>query len=149
VRRERVVTRYAVGCCFADYSANTVEVDAGSVEEALQKAVAKADMDDGWKRLDDAGPTFVCAASEGGDPWTDSLPLPPRFTERALFVDAEGARAALDAFGQLDDLLRSVFNATEILDPDDPHDVGRTTAAQLDAVMAYLAAQAALAEAAP
>ena len=73
--------RYTVACCFPDYCANTVTVEADTVEAALEKAVAQANADaDGWKRCDDAGDTFVDAACVGvGDPWLDPLPVPPAY----------------------------------------------------------------------
>ena len=66
--------------------ANTVTVEAQTLEEALEKAVAAANENpEGWKGTDHVTDSFVDAACEGagGDPWGDgSLPIPDRFTER-------------------------------------------------------------------
>ena len=64
---------------------NTVTVEAGTIEEALEKAIETANEDSaGWKVLDHCGDTFVQAVSEGAgvDPWGEgSLPVPARFSE--------------------------------------------------------------------
>ena len=66
--------------------ANTVTLEAQTLEEALEKAVAAANENpEGWKGTDHVTDSFVDAACEGadGDPWGDeSLPIPDRFTER-------------------------------------------------------------------
>jgi len=79
--------RWTVQCSFATYDAKIVVVDAETLDEALEKAVAKANESDGWFALDVSGNTFVDAAAEGDDvdPWKEfesSLPIPARFTER-------------------------------------------------------------------
>ena len=82
------MTAYTVQCAYAAWRANTVSVEADGLEEALERAIARADADDaGWKSSDHCGPTFVEAAAEGRDaePWSGSrsaLPIPERFTER-------------------------------------------------------------------
>ena len=78
---------WTVQCTFAAYYANTVVVQAPTLDEALEKAIAEANSDLGWRALDDCGPTFVDAVAEGDvwDPWDglqSSLPIPARFTER-------------------------------------------------------------------
>ena len=78
---------WTVQCTFAAYYANTVVVQAPTLEAALEKAIAQANSDLGWRSLDDSGPTFVDAVAEGDvwDPWDglqSSLPVPGRFTER-------------------------------------------------------------------
>lgn len=78
---------FTVQCSFASYDAKTVVVEAGSLEEALDRAIAAANQGGGWSSLDVCGDTFVDAVAEGqdADPWTDfasSLPVPARFTER-------------------------------------------------------------------
>ena len=91
--------RWTVQCGYAGYFANTVAVEAGTLEAALEKAVetanavpdqkpapAKAGDADGWRSLDHCGPTFVQAAAEGADadPWSggaSALPIPDRFAE--------------------------------------------------------------------
>ena len=66
--------------------ANTVTVEAQTLEEALEKAVAAANENpEGWKGTDHVTDSFVDAACEGagGDPWGEgALPVPDRFTER-------------------------------------------------------------------
>ncbi|MEQ8268015.1 MAG: hypothetical protein RH982_12520 [Parvibaculum sp.] len=79
--------KWTVQCGFAAYYANIVTVEADTLAEALEKAIVKANESDGWKPLDDCGPTFIDAVAEGddADPWREfasSLPLPPRFSER-------------------------------------------------------------------
>jgi hypothetical protein len=74
-------------CSFASYDAKTVVVEAETIDEALDRAIAAANEGDGWFSLDVCGDTFVDAVAEGqdADPWTDfasSLPVPARFTER-------------------------------------------------------------------
>ncbi len=78
--------KWTVQCGFAAYYANTVTVEADTLAEALERAIVAANESDGWKPLDDCGPTFIDAAAEGdeADPWRDfasSLPVPPRFSE--------------------------------------------------------------------
>ena len=78
---------WTVQCTFAAYYANTVVVQAPTLDEALEKAIEEANGDMGWRSLDDSGPTFVDAVAEGDvwDPWDglqSSLPIPARFTER-------------------------------------------------------------------
>ena len=79
------MTAYTVQCGFASYHANTVTVEADTIEQALEKAIEKANDDPGWKSLDDCGPTHVhaCCEGEDADPWDrdKSLPVPARFTE--------------------------------------------------------------------
>jgi hypothetical protein len=91
--------KWTVQCGFAAYYANTVTVEADMLAEALEKAIVKANESDGWKPLDDCGPTFVDAVAEGddADPWREfasSLPVPPRFSERgepvAVIVTVSG-----------------------------------------------------------
>lgn len=79
--------RYTVQCGYAGYFANTVVVEAETLESALEKAVETANADaDGWRSLDHCGPTFVRAVAEGADadPWNhheSALPIPDRFAE--------------------------------------------------------------------
>ena len=78
--------QFTVQCGFAAYHANTVSVEAETLEEALEKAIETANDDPNWKSLDHCGPTHVDAYCMGRDedPWDDekSLPVPARFTER-------------------------------------------------------------------
>lgn len=80
------MTRYTVQCGYAAYYATTVGVSAHDLDQALGRAIAIANTDPGWKRLDYEGPTFVDAAAIGADadPWRDhksALWIPERFTE--------------------------------------------------------------------
>jgi len=78
--------QFTVQCGFAAYHANTVSVEAETLEEALEKAIEAANDDPNWKSLDHCGPTHVdaCCIGRDEDPWDDdkSLPVPARFTER-------------------------------------------------------------------
>ncbi|MGF1611290.1 MAG: hypothetical protein ACFCUQ_17945 [Kiloniellales bacterium] len=80
------MTTYTVQCGYAAYYANTVQVEAESLEAALEQAIEKANDDPHWRALDHCGPTFVDAVAEGADadPWStfsSVLPIPDRFTE--------------------------------------------------------------------
>ena len=80
------MTAYTVQCGFAGYHANTVTVEADTLEEALEKAIQVANQDHNWKSVDHCGATFVdaCCIGRDEDPWDDdkSLPVPARFTEK-------------------------------------------------------------------
>ena len=80
------MTWYTVQASYAAYHANTVSVEAETLEEALEKAIEAANDDPNWKSLDHCGPTRVdaCCMGRDEDPWEDdkSLPVPARFTER-------------------------------------------------------------------
>ena len=78
---------FAVQCSFASYDAKTVVVEAGTIEQALDRAIVAANEGDGWSSLDICGDTFVDAVAQGNDvdPWKEfasALPVPARFTER-------------------------------------------------------------------
>ena len=64
---------------------NTVTVEAGTLEEALEKAVSAANEDAaGWRSTDHCSDSFCDAVSEGAgvDPWgKGTLPVPARFSE--------------------------------------------------------------------
>ena len=77
---------WTVQCGYAAYYANTVTVEADTLEEALERAIDAAESDSSWKSIDYCGPTFVDAVAEGADadPWRDfmsAIPIPERFTE--------------------------------------------------------------------
>lgn len=77
---------WTVQCGYAAYYANTVTVEAETLDAALEKAIAEANDDACWKSLDHCGDTFVDAAAEGADadPWrglASALAIPDRFTE--------------------------------------------------------------------
>ena len=76
--------QFTVQCAYSAAYANTVTVEAHTLEEALEKAVAAANEDaDGWRSTDHCSDTYVDAVCEGiGDPWgSGSLPVPGRFSE--------------------------------------------------------------------
>ena len=76
---------WTVQAGYATWYANTVTVEADTLDEALEKAIEVANEDSaGWKVLDHCGDTFVQAVGEGADvdPWGEgSLPVPARFSE--------------------------------------------------------------------
>ena len=66
------------------YYANTVTVEAETLDDALEKAIETANNDDGWRSIDHCGNTHVDSVCEGadGDPWGEgALPVPGRFSE--------------------------------------------------------------------
>ena len=80
------MTAWTVQCGYAAYYANTVTVDAHTLDHALEQAIAAANDDPSWKSLDDCGPTFVCAVAHGADSdrWhgaASAIPVPERFSE--------------------------------------------------------------------
>ena len=64
---------------------NTLTVEAETLEEALENAIAAANNDaDGWRSTDHVSDSFVDAVCEGAgaDPWSDDpLPVPGRYSE--------------------------------------------------------------------
>ena len=80
------MTWYTVQCGYPAFCANTVSVEADTLDEALEKAIEAANQDPNWKSVDHCGPTHVdtCCIGRDEDPWDDkkSLPVPARFTER-------------------------------------------------------------------
>ena len=78
--------QFTVQCGFAAYHANTVSVEAETLDEALEKAIEVANQDPNWKSVDHCGPSFVdaCCIGRDEDPWDrdKSLPVPARFTEK-------------------------------------------------------------------
>ena len=76
---------WTVQAGYAAWYANTVTVEADTLDEALEKGIEAANEDSArWKVLDHCGETFVQAVSEGAgaDPWGEgSLPVPGRFSE--------------------------------------------------------------------
>ena len=78
------MAHFTVHCAYADYLAATVTVEAATLEQAFEAAIAKADETEAWDKSDHSGDPFVLAVAEGedADPWgADTLPVPGRFTE--------------------------------------------------------------------
>ena len=125
------MTWYTIQAAYAGYFANTVSVDAETLEEALQKAIEVANQDPNWKSVDHCGPSFVdaCCMGRDEDPWdkNKSLPVPARFTERGEppVVTLTGSRppGGVDVTGgtvRLRFLDRAATVATEVSDPPPP-----------------------------
>ena len=79
--------QFTVQAGYSTHYANTVTVEADTLEEALEKAIEAANDDpDGWRSTDHVTDTYVDAVCEGadGDPWDrgSAMPVPDRFTER-------------------------------------------------------------------
>ena len=77
---------YTVQCEYTTHFANTVTVEAETLEEALEKAIETANADEDWRSTGHCSRTFVDAVCEGAsaDPRdTDAAwPVPEQFTER-------------------------------------------------------------------
>ena len=77
---------FTIQCSYSSHHANTVTVEADTLEEALEKALEAANEDpDGWRPTDHVSDTVIDAVCEGADcdPWGEgALPVPDRFTER-------------------------------------------------------------------
>ena len=77
---------FTVQAGYSTHYANTVTVEADTLEEALEKALEAANEDpDGWRSTDHVTDSFVDAVCQGADrdPWGEgALPVPDRFTER-------------------------------------------------------------------
>ena len=87
---------WTVQCAYMSHVANTVTVEADTLEEALDKAIEAANEDPaGWKSTGHVSDSYVDAVCEGADadPWGDAaLPVPHRFTERGAFnIDPQSA----------------------------------------------------------
>ena len=81
-----MTNQFTVQCGFAAYHANTVSVEAETLEEALEKAIEVANQDPNWKSVDHCTSTYIdaCCMGRDEDPWDRgrSLPVPARFTEK-------------------------------------------------------------------
>lgn len=80
------MTAYTVQCSYAAYYGHNVTVEADTLDEALETAIAEANASSAWYSQDVCGNTFIDAAAEGvADLWaddTDLLTIPVRFTEK-------------------------------------------------------------------
>ena len=77
---------WTVQCGHTVRFANTLIVEAETLEEALEKAIEAANADDAWRSTGHGSGIFVDAVCEGvhtdpGDPEA-AWPVPDRFTER-------------------------------------------------------------------
>ena len=77
---------FTVQAGYSTHYANTVTVEADTLEEALEKAIEAANQNpDGWRSTDHVTDSFVDAVCQGADrdPWGEGAPpVPDRFTER-------------------------------------------------------------------
>ena len=77
---------WTVQCGYTARFANTLTVEAETLEEALEKAIETANADEDWRSTGRLSRTFVDAVWEGADSDprdTDAAwPVPDRFTER-------------------------------------------------------------------
>lgn len=75
---------WTVRCGYAARFADTLTVEAETLEEALEKAVETAGADEDWRETGDCSDIFVDAAWEGADTRDPEAawPVPDRFTER-------------------------------------------------------------------
>ena len=78
---------FTVQVGYSTHVANTVTVEAATLEQALEKAIEAANNDPaGWKSSGHVTDSYVDACCEGADadPWDRdaALPVPDRFTER-------------------------------------------------------------------
>jgi hypothetical protein len=80
------MTTYTVQLSYAAYYGHDAVVEANTLSEALDKAIAKANESLDWYSQDVCGNTFIDAASEGDvDLWAEDarqLSVPARFTEK-------------------------------------------------------------------
>ena len=77
--------KFTIQCAYNTHYANTVTVEADSLDDALEKAIETANEDPaGWRSTDHCSDTFIDAVCEGADcdPWGGgALPVPYRFSE--------------------------------------------------------------------
>ena len=89
---------FTVQVGYSTHVANTVTVEATTLEQALEKAIEAANNDPaGWKSSGHVTDSYVDACCEGAhaDPWGDAaLPVPDRFTDAAnASRDPDGSRS--------------------------------------------------------
>ena len=125
------MTWFTVQATYAGYFANTVSVEADTLEEALDNAIEAANQDPNWKSVDHCGATFVdtCCIGRDEDPWDSdkSLPVPARFTEKGEppIVTLTGPRppGGVEVTGgavRIRFLDRAATDTTEVSDPPPP-----------------------------
>ncbi|MDE0409408.1 MAG: hypothetical protein OXN81_16285 [Alphaproteobacteria bacterium] len=77
--------QFTVQCGYTTHYANTVTVEADTLDDALEKTIAAANEDSaGWRSTGHCSDSFVdaCCEGAGADPWGEgSLPVPARFSE--------------------------------------------------------------------
>ena len=82
---------WTIQCGYAAYHANTVCVEAETLEEACKKAIEEANQDPNWKSIDHCSDTFVDALNEGewSEPWDGGIEVPTEFKENAKILALE------------------------------------------------------------
>lgn len=91
------VRPFTVQCGYATWYAITVIVEAQTVADACERAIEAANEQDGWRSIDDCGPTFIECLAEGDDIdlWaqeTPTLDVPNAYAEHG---EADQLRAAI------------------------------------------------------
>lgn len=88
---------FTVQCSFATWHAITVVVEARTVAEACEHAIGEANQRDGWRAIDDCGPTFIERLAEGEDIdlWAHATPILEVPNAYAEHGEADQLRAAL------------------------------------------------------
>ena len=76
---------YTAQVSYPTYMGIDVQIAATSPEEAMKRAILVANEREGWRSLDDCGPTSIDSMIEGeGDPWADEgrIPIPEEFAHK-------------------------------------------------------------------
>ena len=81
------MTHFTVQCSYAAYYGHDITVEADTLDQALEKAIAEANALPDWYAQDVCGNTFIDAVAEGADVdlWSDDvrqLTVPAHFTEK-------------------------------------------------------------------
>lgn len=85
---------WTIQCGYPAYYANTVCVEAETLEEACKKAIEEANQDPNWKSVSYCGDTFIDAINEGewSEPWQNgrsATEIPADFQENAKILALE------------------------------------------------------------
>lgn len=95
---------YVVQCGYHQHYGCVIDLEAATLEEALELAIKEAGNRSDWRPSDECGPTFVDAVGPLGEPpwdgpWDDAgmsqIPVPSPFREEDLYrnhVHAAGPR---------------------------------------------------------